>query len=572
MCGDFYRAGIDMIWTLIVLGATPAALSAAFEARRAGLTDILVLAESGDALPTVVSGVSGLRVQTGTRVVSVEERPDDVIIESDAESFRALFCVDGRRIDELDPHTPVPVAASVAARVHSAVGEVRDRDVLIVGDGEAAVADAVRAETGGARVVLSFTGEIDRLTRLSQMTLTRMEQAGRLTVLWRSAPTSVDDVGGSPMAFFADHRTPDLSFDDVVFAADLSGEHVEGSGRVYVLGPGGIPPRHAWSLIAERHAGELGELHPIIDARKLDGIHEIRDLRQEHYNATITFFDHSHHDLWVLRIRPDNLQAGFRPGQYATLGLGYWEPRVDDADEGLTPERRRSLIRRSYSISSRIFDEHGYLVDPAREEEIELYIVHVRPDGNRIPALSPRLADKRAGDRVFLGPKIAGRYTLDPVTDPFSDVVFLATGTGEAPHNAMVTELLRKGHSGAIVSVVGVRRLLDLGYREIHRRVERRFPNYRYVTLPTREPGVEKRYLQDLVSSGDLAELLPHRLDPERTHVFLCGNPTMIGLPTWDGETPTFPTEPGVVEALAARGFTVDHRGTIGNVHYEEYW
>ena len=396
-----------MIWTLIVLGATPAALSAAFEARRAGLTDILVLAESGDALPTVVSGVSGLRVQTGTRVVSVEERPDDVIIESDAESFRALFCVDGRRIDELDPHTPVPVAASVADRVHSAVGEVRDHDVLIVGDGEAAVADAVRAETGGARVVLSFTGEIDRLTRLSQMTLTRMEQAGRLTVLWRSAPTSVDDVGGSPMAFFADHRTPDLSFDDVVFAADLSGEHVEGSGRR--LRPRTRRHPAPPCLVAHRRAPRRRARRASIRSSTLassSGIHEIRDLRREHYNATITFFDHSHHDLWVLRIRPDNLQAGFRPGQYATLGLGYWEPRVDDADEGLTPERRRSLIRRSYSISSRIFDDHGYLVDPARDGG-DRALHRPRPARRRrgSPPSRPRLADKRAGDRDLPRPE-----------------------------------------------------------------------------------------------------------------------------------------------------------------------
>lgn len=561
-----------MIWSLLVLGSTPAALSAAFEARRAGLVDVLVIGDREPALPTAVEGVTALRIQTGTPVVSVEERPDDVIVESDAESFRARVCVDGRLLDAPGPPPDIPVARSVADRVRSDVGEVREHDVLVVGDGEAAVAAAVRAEAAGGRVVLAFTGDIDALTRLSQMTLTRMEKAGRLTILWRSALSAVDDVGGLPMAFFDDPRTPDLQFDDVVLAADHPGEAAEPRGRVYTLGPGGISPRHAWSLVAERHAAELPPLHPVLDARRVRGIHEIRELREEHYNATITHFDHSHHDLWVLRVRPDNPGTVFRPGQYATLGLGYWEPRVDDVDEGLSPERRRSLIRRSYSISSPVFDEHGYLADPARSDEIELYIVHVRPAPGRIPALTPRLADKRPGDRVYLGPKMAGRYTLDPVTDPLSDVVFLATGTGEAPHNAMITELLRKGHTGAIVSVVGVRRLADLAYADAHRRLESRFPQYRYITLPTREPGVEKRYIQDLVSSGELASLVPHRLDPGRTHVFLCGNPAMIGLPSWDGDVPVFPPEPGAVEALVARGFTVDRRGAVGNVHYEEYW
>jgi len=562
-----------MMWSLIVVGATPAALSAAFEARRAGLGDVLVLATTEPALPTVVEGVSGLRIQSGTTVMSVVERDEDVIVETDAESFRALLCIDGRPLDTPGPPPDLRVAGSVADRVGPAPGDVRDGDVLVVGNGEAAVAAAVRAEARGGRVVLSFTGDIDTLTRLSQMTLTRMEQAGRLTILWRSAPSFIEGVGGHPMAFFDDPRTPDLQFDSVVLAYDPPGAPAGPAGRrLYVLGPGGVPPRHAWSLVAERHAAELPPLHPVLDARRVRGIHEIRELRQEHYNATITHFDHSHHDLWILRVRPDHAGTGFRPGQYASLGLGYWEPRVDDADERLTDERRRTLIRRSYSISSPVFDEHGYLADSARSEEIELYIVHVRPGGGKVPALTPRLADKRAGDRVFLGPKMAGRYTLDPVTDPLSDVVFLATGTGEAPHNAMITELLRKGHTGAIVSVVGVRHLADLAYRDVHRRLESRFAQYRYLPLPTREPGVEKRYIQDLVASGELAALLPHRLDPDRTHVFLCGNPSMIGLPVWDGDTPVFPAEPGVVEALVSRGFTVDRRGLLGTVHYEEYW
>jgi hypothetical protein len=46
----------------------------------------------------------------------------------------------------------------------------------------------------------------------------------------------------------------------------------------------------------------------------------------------------------------------------------------------------------------------------------------------------------------------------------------------------------------------------------------------------------------------------------------------MIGLPEWSGHTPTFPEVEGVVEILHKRGFTIDHRGVIGNVHYEEYW
>ena len=43
--------------------------------------------------------------------------------------------------------------------------------------------------------------------------------------------------------------------------------------------------------------------------------------------------------------------------------------RVDDAIEANIDERWDKLVRRSYSISHRIFDEHGYLADEATAVE-----------------------------------------------------------------------------------------------------------------------------------------------------------------------------------------------------------
>jgi ferredoxin--NADP+ reductase len=200
--------------------------------------------------------------------------------------------------------------------------------------------------------------------------------------------------------------------------------------------------------------------------------------------------------------------------------------------------------------------------------------VLVPPTDDNIPGLTPRLALKRPGDRIYLGPKVAGRYTLTPVTDPYGTAVFFATGTGEAPHNAMIVELLRKGHMGPIVSAVTVRQMADLGYLEKNRELERRYSNFHYMPLPTREPDVPKRYIQDLINDDIFEKEFGVKLDPDNTHVFMCGNPAMIGLPTEDEETGelTYPKPTGVVEILAGRGFTLDHRKTKGNLHYEEYW
>lgn len=298
-------------------------------------------------------------------------------------------------------------------------------------------------------------------------------------------------------------------------------------------------------------------------------------LRGKHYNATITSIRAHNIDLWVMRVRRDTPPEPFIPGQYTTLGLGYWEPRVDDVSEDFDehPELLEKVVRRSYSVSSSIVDDRGRLA-PALTDEIEFYIVLVAPSPERIPGLTPRIFAKSVGDRIYLGRKFAGRYILDGV-DPTDNVVFLATGTGEAPHNQMTGELLRNEHRGRVLQVVCVRYRNDLAYIEQHDVVEESHPNYRYVPLTTREPENEgnKIYIQDLVQSGGLESELEAPLDPATTHVYLCGNPEMIGLPEWDDDGKKhFPGTLGMCEILHDRGFTLDHRRERGNVHYEEYW
>ncbi len=295
-------------------------------------------------------------------------------------------------------------------------------------------------------------------------------------------------------------------------------------------------------------------------------------LREQFYNATITDIRAPNEDLWVMKVEPDEPLDPFEAGQYTTLALGYWELRVDDAEDDLAEGQRDKMVRRSYSVASSMIDEEGNLLD-AHPNEIEFYVVLVRPSQGLIPALTPRLFGKKVGDRIFLGRKFTGRYTLEGV-EPTNTVVFLSTGTGEAPQNAMAAELLRRGHQGRILSEVCVRYRRDLAYTEQHAVLEEKYPNYQYFALTTREPENEenKVYLQDLLASGKLEEELGRPLDPADTHVFLCGNPAMIGLPEWTDDGLVFPETVGVCQLLHERGFTIDHRRERGNVHYEEYW
>ena len=206
---------------------------------------------------------------------------------------------------------------------------------------------------------------------------------------------------------------------------------------------------------------------------------------------------------------------------------------------------------------------------------LEFYIVLVRTTSKATaPVLTPRLFMLRTGDRLHMGEKITGHFTLEGVK-PDDSVIFLSTGTGEAPHNCMLLELLRNGHRGLIVSVVCVRYQQDLGYLETHQKILACVPNYRYITLTTREQQnlQNKLYIQDLIRTGQLEQRIGQALDPGSTHVFLCGNPNMIGIPKKgsDGQY-HYPNPTGVIELLESRGFRGDRPREPGNIHFEQYW
>ncbi len=579
-------------YDLVIVGGSAGGLSVAVSSLRSGLASIRVV-EPGNAVvfPELV-GDNQLDVGYGETVESIDVigSSGDLAVNTNRLSYRtkAVLVAERHPVDGWRPPMPVPDSD----RIHLGVApEVGDQDVLVVGYTDHAIELTATAIERGNRVVLAAGGmDPTKLSPAGDNMLRRLERERKVTVLYRSVPDQIGVVDGFPMAFFDDRRTPDLQFDQVTFAtprvtpvplgAGVS-KAAMATGKVFFLGeptaespPTSAPGWRIGTAIAEACFPDLELDEPASPvAKRLRHQGAIEELRDEHYNAVITHFEPTHSDLWVLRVKPDHGDTSYLPGQYASLGLGFWEDRLDDAVDPTLDNRWDKLIRRSYSISSRMFDDHGYLTDEGGLDELEFYIVLVKPTPENVPALTPRLALKRPGDRIYLGPKVAGRYTLASVQDPHCAVILLSTGTGEAPHNAMAVELLRKGHVGPLVSAVSVRQWQDLGYLDKHRQLEERYPNYHYLPLPTREPDVPKRYIQDLIRDDVFGKDLGITLDPASTHIFLCGNPAMIGLPEQgDDGVEHFPATTGVVELLTAQGFTLDRRRSPGSIHYEEYW
>jgi len=317
-----------------------------------------------------------------------------------------------------------------------------------------------------------------------------------------------------------------------------------------------------------------------VDVRGMLDTDEVDQLRTQHYNATLLQRIDIHHDLFRIRVRPDVGFEPFEAGQYVALGLGNWEHRIQPSQEEVLDEKRlRKLVRRAYSISCPMLDSQDNLLHCNAVDYLEFYITLVRHGAelnSKAPALTPRLFLLAPGERLVMEKKITGHYTVFGV-GPDDTVLMLGTGTGEAPHNAMAVQLLASGHRGTIVNVATVRNRTDLAYVDEHRRLAAAYPQYRYVAATTRDPEnldpahpnfVGKQYIQQMFTSGRLAELAGDPLSPTNTHVFLCGNPAMIGIAK-ASEPPT--ENRGMLPLLVKAGFTNEEPGP-GHVRYEKYW
>jgi ferredoxin--NADP+ reductase len=219
--------------------------------------------------------------------------------------------------------------------------------------------------------------------------------------------------------------------------------------------------------------------------------------------------------------------VAFIPGQYVNLGIDLGGTRV----------------KRSYSLAS------------APGEPTELYLSEV-PGG----ALTPSLFALRQGDALWLDDRPLGFFTLQHVPEARHLWLF-ATGTGLGPFVAMLKgeEIWRR--FARIVLAHGVRQVSHLGYSELLAGLARaRASQFSYLPLITREsapPGALQGRLPQLIESGALEAGAGLRLEPEGTHVLLCGNPNMLS----DAQT-----------ALATRGLVKHRPRKPGHISVESYW
>ena len=272
-------------------------------------------------------------------------------------------------------------------------------------------------------------------------------------------------------------------------------------------------------------------------------------LAEEQTNAVVTGRIELSPELFILQVTPDGWDLpGFEPGQFAVLGLPGSAHRTTFSDEEEEPPDPDKLIRRAYSIAS----------SSKAREYMEFYVATVRSG-----ALTPRLEALTIGDRIWLGQKVTGMFTLAQVPQEFH-VVLVATGTGLAPYVSMLrTHLTTTTTERQFAVLHGARHSWDLGYRSELETMEQLRSNFNYVCSISRPHlehvpwGGKAGYVQDLWTGGDLQKAWGRQADPKDTHVFLCGNPQMCE---------------AMVELLNSEGFVEHTRKAPGQIHVERYW
>lgn len=271
-------------------------------------------------------------------------------------------------------------------------------------------------------------------------------------------------------------------------------------------------------------------------------------MAKETLNAVVTQKIEVTPELVVLQVSPDGWELPeFTAGQFVVLGLPGSAPRVAWADPEDEPADPDKLIRRAYSIASGSVDR----------DHLEFYITVVHSG-----ALTPRLFALETGDRVWLGPKITGMFTLNDVPEG-KDVVLVATGTGLAPFMSMLRTYLSEQNDRRFAVLHGSRHSWDLGYRTELFTMQRLCDHLVYLPIisrPDEEPVAwpgRSGYVQSLWTDGALDEAWGEHPTPENTHVLLCGNPKMCE---------------DMVSLLEGEGFIEHKRRQPGQIHVERYW
>lgn len=272
--------------------------------------------------------------------------------------------------------------------------------------------------------------------------------------------------------------------------------------------------------------------------------------------------------------RPDGFK--FTAGQFVRLGihgkdLQYFAQNHDaklitsetQGDEAQGHEAQ-GHEEQGHEAQDKPIDLDGYVFRPYSvasspyDEFIEFFSV-VIPEGE----FTSKVNHIQVGDSLLLNTTPFGYLTLARYQLPLpNDLWLLATGTGLAPFLSILKTIDVWQQYQRIILVYSARTSQELAYQAQISSIKSIYGDngaaFVFLPIVTREADYagEKARIPNLILSGKLTQLVGQKLDKERSHVMVCGNPQMVE---------------DTKEALKSIGLTMNRRGE-GNIAVENYW
>ena len=262
--------------------------------------------------------------------------------------------------------------------------------------------------------------------------------------------------------------------------------------------------------------------------------------------------------------RPDGFK--FTAGQFVRLGIHGKDLQyfAQNHETKLITSEMQVYETQDYEAQDKPVDLDGYVfraysvASSPYDEFIEFFSV-VIPEGE----FTSKVNHIQVGDSLLLNTTPFGYLTLARYQLPLpNDLWLLATGTGLAPFLSILKTIDVWQQYQRIILVYSARTSQELAYQEEIGSIKSIYGDdgaaFVFLPIVTREADYagEKARVPNLIVSGKLTQLVGQKLDKERSHVMLCGNPQMVE---------------DTKEALKSIGLTMNRRGE-GNIAVENYW
>src|SRR5256714_4784021 len=233
-----------------------------------------------------------------------------------------------------------------------------------------------------------------------------------------------------------------------------------------------------------------------------------------------------------------------RPWTEALFSLRVQAPRLEF--------QAGQFVRIALDIGAERIARRFSFVNPPQDPVMEFYGIVV-PEG----PLSPRLAELKAGDLLYVASNPAGFLVLAEVPDG-ETLWLVSTGTGIAPFLSILRTDAPWRRFRNVVLVHAVRNAKDQVYRDLILEISRK-QKLRYVSFVSREPhpGSLSGRIPAAVRDGRLEQAAGLKIAPESSPVLRCGNPDMLNDAT---------------AALVERGLRKHRRRNPGQISVESFW